>query len=713
MSVPNAVATTTTDIKTDKRRSFCFDIEVYPNLFCVNFEHMNSSDSYFFMVYADPEDKSRDINQLKECLDFIKTEVRALIGYNNHHYDDLIVKHLVSTRSIMERCDCMAITRSCKSLNDKIIYEQRSKDMKQRNDPYLESLKRVKAYNSIDLMLMFNTINRVSLKQLAINLKWPVIMDLPHSPEYIVQHTDLPDIEYYNKNDVKITKRVLAEMKDKIKERKDYGTQVNAAVINFNDTNIAKFILKKYYSEATKKPIASFTSDSNRTYYKKIEIGHCISKKISFITKPYQEAFNKFRNTTINPNLSQKEKKSIRQKINGLSINSIQKHMLLTDKNVKQFEYTLQSKYCSHTLGMGGIHSTSTDQILEENEDYLLIDADVSSYYPSIMIQEKLYPYHLGAKFLEVYRDMIYFPRLDAKAKGNDVMADMLKIALNSTFGLTKSRFSWLYDPKVLISTTVNGQLYLMMLMERIEMYSSCRIVYSNTDGITAYVPRKEEQLFKSICAQWMEYTGFSLEFNNFKRMVIKDVNNYLILTYNKKKPVKVKGCFATKTSLTSGFEYPVIAKALYAYYVDNTLPEATILNHTDIYDFMCSRRISTTKFYIHFRKTFMESTNILGGSLMKQTPTVLQKTNRWIVTKENPEEGILTRLSKKNKEDAEEHIQKGYSVTLMNNITALYEDIKAYNLNYEFYIKEAYKIIQYIKARNINQTVAKQVSLF
>lgn len=94
-----------------------------------------------------------------------------------------------------------------------------------------------------------------------------------------------------------------------------------------------------------------------------------------------------------------------------------------------------------HTFGMGGIHSVNEPEQFEPTESQLLIDQDVASMYPSIILQHKVYPPHLGEAFLTVYQK-IKDDRIKAKHEGNTLVDKTLKLALNGLSGNLQSEHS-------------------------------------------------------------------------------------------------------------------------------------------------------------------------------------------------------------------------------------------------------------------------------
>lgn len=680
------MARTVLTVKEDivAKRVWDYDIEQFMNFFLVIFKEIHSKERRLFIIYHDYRDDKLSINQVEALINFIFTEVKTLIGYNNHDYDDLMIKHILLNKEMFLKNSSVAeIAQSMKRLSDRIINRQRvEKDGTIKKDQYLQNLKLNKPFHSIDLLALFNTVDRVSLKQLAINHKWPNIIDLPFEPDHIVVYEEIEKIIYYCNNDVDITAFHRNYKEGDISFRRDLTKLYNVNLINSNNTNIAKAIIKKFYCEETGIKFDDFKN--KRTFYQHIDLYTCISPKIRFSTPKYQHLLNTIKNKRILPF------KVDRKEMNPRTGKWI--------KEKKQFEYILKTKYLTHTIGLGGIHSNNYSEELFENKLYEYIDVDVDSFYPWLIVNEGLFPKHLGPEFVRVYKEKILEVRMKAKRLAkeginideNTIINEALKNTANATFGLTKSMFSWLYDPHVATYICISGQLFLCMLMERIEEMTDCVIVYSNTDGITTRVPRDSRPDFERICKQWEAAMGFSLEYVNYKRMVFKDINNYLMITSDKKKEYKEKGLFVVNKKINQGYDYPIVAKALYDYYINNTPIEKFIKSEKDPYVFQKAERTSTKKFdvYIWPRNT--------------QKPYKLQKSNRWIVTNGNPDEGRVikyskTAINKKTNKPKQTNMQKDRWLTVVNNMEG-YTNISKLNVDYDFYIAECYKIIRSIK---------------
>jgi hypothetical protein len=192
-------------------------------------------------------------------------------------------------------------------------------------------------------------------------------------------------------------------------------------------------------------------------------------------------------------------------------------------------------------MGIGGLHSSEKCQAVFADDDHILVDRDVTSYYPMIILRLGLHPKHMGKAFLKVYRGIVN-RRLKAKAEGNTVVANSLKITINGSFGKFGNKWSALYSPDLLIQTTITGQLSLLMLIERLER-AGVSVVSGNTDGIVMRCHKRLKDVMEEVVAEWENDTGFKTEATEYDALYSRDVNNYIAV--KKAGGVKLKGAYA------------------------------------------------------------------------------------------------------------------------------------------------------------------------
>ena len=234
-----------------------------------------------------------------------------------------------------------------------------------------------------------------------------------------------------------------------------------------------------------------------------------------------------------------------------------------------------------HVFAWGGVHG-ALDKY--HGEGYFL-NMDVASLYPSLMIQ-----YGLGSRNMKDPKkyEEIYHTRLKFKAEKNPLQLP-LKLVLNGTYGAMKDKNNPLYDPRQANRVCVYGQLLLLDLIEKLEPY--CQIIQSNTDGVLIKMNKYEDfELIDDICYEWEQRTHLQLEFEEFRKVFQKDVNNYIIVDVKGK--YKSKGGYVKQLS-NLDYDLPIVNKALVEYMVNDVPVEKTIGDCDDLKEFQQVKKIS------------------------------------------------------------------------------------------------------------------------
>lgn len=214
-----------------------------------------------------------------------------------------------------------------------------------------------------------------------------------------------------------------------------------------------------------------------------------------------------------------------------------------------------------YRMGNGGLHSSESKQSYTADHTFRILDRDVESFYPRIILNQRLFPKHLGEVFLQVYNEIVV-RRIAAKAnqklakeRGDKVAEakykveqESLKITINGTFGKLGSLFSMLYAPDLLIQVTLTGQLSLLMLIERMEL-SGIPVISANTDGIVMAVPNHKQAEYEFIIKCWEQETQYLTEETEYSFIGSRDVNNYIAIK-KKDGETKNKGAFANPWSI-------------------------------------------------------------------------------------------------------------------------------------------------------------------
>jgi hypothetical protein len=245
-----------------------------------------------------------------------------------------------------------------------------------------------------------------------------------------------------------------------------------------------------------------------------------------------------------------------------------------------------------YRMGIGGLHSSESCVSYYANDEYEIIDRDVASYYPSIILRQQLAPSHLGATFLSVYEGLVR-RRLDAKKRKDSVTNEALKVVINGSFGKFGSKWSTLYSPDLMIQVTVTGQLALLMLIELLED-QGIRVISANTDGIVIYCHKSKKDMLNAIIQMWEYLSGYETEDTHYRSIHSRDVNNYVAVKTDGE--VKQKGAYSFVGSKKSELEKNptayVCIDAVLAYLTENRPIDVTIGHCRDVTRFICVRTV-------------------------------------------------------------------------------------------------------------------------
>ncbi|MFV5912474.1 hypothetical protein [Bacillus cereus] len=242
-----------------------------------------------------------------------------------------------------------------------------------------------------------------------------------------------------------------------------------------------------------------------------------------------------------------------------------------------------------HLFAWGGLHGARNNYY---GEGYFL-NIDVESYYPALMIEYDYLSRNVKdpAKFREV-RDT----RLKYKA-AKDKRQAPLKIVINGTYGAMKDKYNGLYDPLMANNVCIGGMTLLLDLIEKLEPH--CEIIQSNTDGVLVKLRHYDDyDLIDDICYEWEQRTRMGLEFDEFVKVIQKDVNNYILVDADGN--YKSKGAYVKKLNPLD-YDLPIVNEAVVNYFVKGIDPEETIFNCTELVKFQKIVKISSKYSYARY----------------------------------------------------------------------------------------------------------------
>lgn len=379
-----------------------YDIEVTKS--CITYTGLSISTKKYsqFVIH-------KDRDETLELIDHIKSLAYG-IGFNVINFDYPVLHYLINTtEKLIQNAKTGFLYDSVEEIIELVFLEaQRIIELQNRDQfSFNIAIKDSECYfKQIDLYRIWhynNPARRTSLKSLEISMNFPNVMEM----EIDFRRDDITleevmDILIYNKNDVDATYEFYLKSINKLKLRSDLNTQYNLNCLNFPDVKIGENLMIKLYSEKTK--MSWWDVKKLRTYRSEIKLKDCVFPYINFKTESLKKLLDKIQSTTI--------------------------------KNTKG-EFSFEQNYHGIKLvyGTGGIHAVTYSGIYESNETHIIKSADVSSLYPNLAIQNKVYPEHLGEIFCDIYEKDIVEVRMKAKKAGNKLIADALKLAANGAYG--------------------------------------------------------------------------------------------------------------------------------------------------------------------------------------------------------------------------------------------------------------------------------------
>jgi len=545
---------------------------------------------------------------------------------------------------------------------------------------YRESDLSIKQLDLFRIHHFDNKNRRVSLKRLEFEMDLENIEEMPisHVKESLTTE-DITLITEYCINDVKATYQFylvtigqtdhpLYKGDNKIELRQDIEAEFGIPCLNYSDSKIGDEMIKKFYCQ--EKGIDYKELPKKGFFRKSIDVNKCIAPYVSFQT----------------PELKQ-------------FLARIKKLKLGMQDDFKEELHFYGNVY---SFMKGGLHTENSPKVFEANEEYEIIDWDVSSYYPAIIINNARYPQHLGREFLRGYQAMFEkrlelkpLAKKDKKIKG---IVGALKLAVNSVYGKSSDMQSWIYDRQLTMFTTITGELSLMMLIEAYEL-AGIHVISANTDGVTIMIKKCYIDKMHEINSWWSELTQYELERADYQKIIFSTVNDYLAIKTDGE--VKKKGDFVTDFELHKNKSARIVPVALEQYFLHNIPVDTTIRSATNIYDFCLRQKASSDFHYEGYDRHTGDKTiyNRLIRYYVSNTGEKLLK-----VKNENSDSGAAS----------VSQVEAGeWLVTVCNHLKSTHSMA---NINYSYYIERAEKIIHKIATEGKTRKIVvdpNQLTLF
>jgi hypothetical protein len=565
-----------------------YDEETYANVFTLAVQHVEAPIRLMFEI----SEWRNDSAQLVEFVRHLAASKARMVGFNNIGFDYPILHMLLQ----MGRSDAQTLYRKAQA----IITSQ------DEEDRWLHSVKPTdRIVKQIDLYKIHHFDNKAratGLKALEFNLRMDSIEDLPFKVGTVLTRDQAEVLKRYNQHDVEATRRFYHETTDMIRFREDLTIKYPGKDwLNFNDTKIGKeyFTLRLEQAGVACYDFGPDGRTPRQTPRPSIALRDAILPSIRFERPEFTRVLDWLKAQTIT------ETKGV-----------------FTDLTATVDGFTF-------VFGLGGIHGSLENVVVESDDEHVIVDLDVTSYYPNLAITNGFYPEHLGRDFVTIYK-ALFEQRKQYPKKSSE--SAMLKLALNGVYGDSNNRFSVFYDPLFTMSITLNGQLLLCLLADKILQWTEAQLVQVNTDGLTVRVRRAELDELERVCREWGTLTGLNLEQMRYRRMFLRDVNNYI--GQYEDGSVKRKGAYEWKTGWHQNAGGLVVPKVAEKVLVDGAPIRETVERWPDLHDFMLRIKVPRGS-YLQWGEHQAQSTTryyvARGGKEMnKWMPPLARKPGEW-----------------------------------------------------------------------------------
>lgn len=472
-----------------KKNHYVIDYETLIDCTVLVAEHYKENIIHTFVIGH----LKNDIKELYEFLIINSKNNEWHISFNGLGFDSQITEYIIRNYKTLSTLTGPEIAGLVHKKAQDVINRQENKEFSEFSERDL-SIRQIDVFK---LNHWDNPAKRSSLKWIQYSMDWHNILDMPiHHTTSVTTQEQLDTVVTYCINDVKSTKQIMNLSKDQINLRKDLTKEYGINLFSASEPRISKELFLMFLSQET--GIKKYDLKNLRTRRDYI--------KVSDIILPYTK-FNHpaFQNLLLN--------------FKGLIINA---------KDTKGgFKYSFNYKNVKTDFGLGGAHGCTASGVYEAKDGMIIMSSDVTSFYPNLAIRNKWSPAHLPKDiFCDKYE---WFFEERKKLPKKDPKNYVYKIILNSTYGLSNDENSFLYDPEFTMRITINGQLTLMMLYEMLsEGIPGSIPLMQNTDGVEMMIPEQYKQKYMEICSEWEKITQLNLEHDEYKKMVIKDVNNYI-----------------------------------------------------------------------------------------------------------------------------------------------------------------------------------------
>ena len=378
------------------------------------------------------------------------------------------------------------------------------------------------------------------------------IEDLPYPVGSYLSDNEMDVVIDYCKHDVDATEKFLNYSLKHLTLRKDYTRLEKEYMMNYSEIAISKAIFGKALSKSM--GISRWELNQMRTKRTEVVINDIIFDYITFNDPINQKTLDMFKSKVWRYDEDQ-------------------------EKALESISFSVPYRNVVREYAEGGLHSCCKAGIYESDDEYILCDVDFASYYPHITFKNALHPEHIPEKVFNQIYEGFYTER--KKYSKKDSRNYVLKIVLNGSYGLSKDKFSFLYDPKWQLQICINGQLILTYLTEKIvDVIPDAFIIFENTDGAMFKIKRKDLSKLHEVCKEVGDHVNIPLEVQECKKIVVRNVNNYINIIDDSN--IKFKGMFEIDRDFHKNHSKRIVPLTLAEYFINGVKPDDYIKNYLD-----------------------------------------------------------------------------------------------------------------------------------
>jgi hypothetical protein len=718
-----------------------YDLETYPNIFTFATIFANGKGRRVFEI----SDRKDEINELLDFLRKVKTNKHRLVGFNNVGFDYPVL-HFILEKAKEAKKAGKQVKVTSTEIYSKVCKLFEAAKFNKFGTAIRAADEIIPQVDLFKIHHFDNKARMTSLKVLEFNMRSRNIEDLPFPVGMRLNDRQKDELIRYNHHDVMETLKFYHHSMEAIKLRAELTVQFGFDCTNYNDTKIGKELFVNRLEAAKpgvcfriEKQGPRMVRKMQQTKREQIHLKDCVLPYITFDRPEFKAIHQWFMDQTIvetNGVFSELEEHQLGDVAKYANMKVKMKKMNCPEQGAKNKRYVpteahilemmaehpmgwveaveLKSPkgaasywFCwkitagaagvdesskkaissplnvvidgfQYDFGTGGIHGCKKGITVSGNGKRIYT-LDVASYYPNLSIQNRIFPAHLDELFCDVYQDL-YVERRSYDKK--HALNKALKLALNGTYGASGDEFSPMFDKQFMMSITINGQLSLCMLMEKLMAQVGAEIIMCNTDGFE-FVANDDPETKKTIdrlVKEWEKLTGLVMEGALYEKMMSANVNNYIAVFEGGE--VKRKGAYEFKDLDWHKNQSALVVKMAAVHeLLGEGKAEDFIRRHDDPFDFMLRTKVPRSSKLVLFNEETGEQRqlqnicryypSVHGGKLIKLMPAL---------------EG------KEIEGDRRMAIDSKWNVTPCNNM-----DDFSWGINYDYYVDEANKLVQAI----------------